>query len=215
MSTPNPSESFSGARRRILAVTLAAAAGVLLGAGRATAASRRGGAVPTVVLAEQEKADLFFMREEEKLARDVYKTLYARWRLPVFANIASSEQSHMDAMLNLLNAYRLPDPAAGKGVGEFTDQELQSLYDELVARGSGSAVDALKVGGFIEEVDIHDIQAAIDAAAQSRIDSTYLNLLNGSRNHLRAFAANIVARTGQPYAAQYLGQAEVDIVLAS
>ena len=81
---------------------------------------------------------MLFMREEEKLARDVYLTLYDAWGLTPFASIAVSEQSHMNAMLLLLK-YRLPDPAAGKPIGEFTDPDLQALYDTLIARGLGSA----------------------------------------------------------------------------
>ena len=57
---------------------------------------------------------MLFMREEEKLARDVYLTLYDAWRLAPFANISVSEQKHMNAMLLLLRKYGLPDPAAGK-----------------------------------------------------------------------------------------------------
>ena len=43
------------------------------------------------------------MREEEKLARDVYLTLYDIWGTPAFNNIASSEQTHMDAVLMLID----------------------------------------------------------------------------------------------------------------
>ncbi|MDP2030099.1 MAG: DUF2202 domain-containing protein [Thiobacillus sp.] len=59
------------------------------------------------------KTDLLFMREEEKLARDVYLTLYETWGLAVFSNIASSEQSHMDALLKLLRTYRCPTRRPG------------------------------------------------------------------------------------------------------
>jgi hypothetical protein len=68
----------------------------------------------TTSLTTEEKNDLLFMREEEKLARDVYLTLHDIWGTPVFANIATSEQQHMDAILKLLNTYKLPDPTVGK-----------------------------------------------------------------------------------------------------
>ncbi|MBT9538364.1 DUF2202 domain-containing protein [Thiobacillus sp.] len=164
-------------------------------------------------LSQVEKSDLLFMREEEKLARDVYLTLYETWGLAVFSNIASSEQSHMDAVLKLLRTYRLPDPAGGKAIGEFTNPDLQSLYDTLMEKGRLSALDALQVGGIIEETDMRDLAGAIDRSDNADIDATYENLLCGSRNHLRAFARNLESLTSQPYTALVITQDEVDTVL--
>jgi hypothetical protein len=162
-----------------------------------------------------EAADLTFMREEEKLARDTYLMLGDTWKLTVFSNIASSEQRHMDAILGLLQKYRLPDPAASTLIGEFNNPELQALYEALISKGMQSDIDALMVGGIIEETDMEDIQAAIERSQQADIDAVYENLLCGSRNHLRGFAANLEAFTGQPYTAQVLEQGAVDEILAS
>jgi len=169
----------------------------------------------TLALSEAEKTDLTFMREEEKLARDTYLTLYALWDLPVLSNIASAEQTHMDALLKLLKKYTLPDPAASTGTGEFTNTDLQTLYNTLIAKGELSSFDALKVGGIIEEKDMRDIKEAIVRSQKDDIDSVYENLLCGSRNHLRSFAKNIEAVTGAPYVAQILPQMEVDEILQS
>jgi hypothetical protein len=166
-------------------------------------------------LSQVEQTDLLFMREEEKVARDVYLKLYESWRLAVFSNIASAEQSHMDALLKLLRTYRLPDPAAGNAIGEFTNPALQSLYDSLMEKGQLSALDALQVGGIIEETDMRDLAGAIDRSDNVDIDTTYESLLCGSRNHLRAFAHNLESMTGQPYAALVLTQEEVDAILNS
>ena len=198
-------------RRAMLAMTGALAAVSLLPAGEAMAARRGSGT--TTTLTTQEKSDLIFMREEEKLARDVYLTLFEVWGTPVFANIATSEQQHMDAILGLLNTYKLPDPTVGKMVGEFANAELQALYDALIARGKQSALEALMVGGVIEETDIEDLVAAMETSRLSNIDKVYQNLLNGSYNHLRAFASNINSLTGQPYVAQVVSQEVVDSVL--
>lgn len=165
-------------------------------------------------LTAEETADLTFMREEEKLARDTYHTLYEKYGLQVFANIESSEQSHMDALLLKLESYGLPDPAAGNLIGEFTDHELQDLYDTLIAMGSRSDLDGVLVGGLIEETDMEDIKAAMDRTQNADILNTYDNLMCGSRNHLRAFAANYEAMTGRDYKAQVLEQTEVDEILA-
>jgi len=161
-----------------------------------------------------EAADMLFMREEEKLARDVYLTLYEAWELAPFSNISRSEQKHMNAMLRLLRKYDLPDPAAGNPIGEFTDPDLQTFHDTLVARGMRSAEEALKVGGLIEEVDMEDLQAAIERSTRTDIDAVYEKLMCGSRNHLRAFAHAFAALTATPYEAQLLDPAVVEAILA-
>ena len=166
----------------------------------------------TAALTDAEKTDLLLMREEEKLARDVYLLLLDRWNLRVFRNISWSEQRHMNAMLSLLDTYGLEDPAAAQ-VGVFNNPELKELYATLIESGQRSKLDALKVGALIEEVDIEDLEAAIARTTRPDIRRVYGNLLRGSRNHLRAFARNIEAITGQPYQAQWLPAAEVDEIL--
>jgi hypothetical protein len=116
-------------------------------------------ALPTASgdLSEAEVSALVYMREEEKLAHDVYMTLYATWGLPIFQNISVSEQAHTAAVKTLIERYGLQDPAQAT-VGAFTNPDLQALYNELVARGSQSLSEALKVGAAIEEIDILDLQ---------------------------------------------------------
>lgn len=184
-----------------------------IGAQVAVAAGRPGGGGATAPLSAAETADLRFMREEEKLARDVYLQLFDQWSTPQFANVASAEQNHMDAMLRLLTRYRVADPAAGMIIGEFTDPSLQALHDNLMALGNASELAALKVGGFIEEADMQDIVAAIDLSQHADIDQTYSRLLCGSRNHLRAYAAQVGLVSGTAYVAQILDQADVDAII--
>jgi hypothetical protein len=143
-----------------------------------------------VTLSGDEITGLLFMREEEKVARDSYITLGETWHLTIFANIAKSEQSHMDAIKKLLDKYGLEDPVI-PGIGEYTDHHLQDLYDALMFLGGQSAMDGLYVGAAIEETDIIDIQHEIDLADHGDIISTYQTLMCGSRNHLRAFVRQI------------------------
>lgn len=164
-------------------------------------------------LTVDEATVLVFMREEEKLARDLYLNFDELFGGTTFAQIASSEQRHMDAILRKLTKYQLPDPAAGNAIGEFSNDELQALYDDLLDEGTASEGAALTVGGFVEELDIVDNTEAGAAATQEDLKRVYEALTCGSRNHLRSFAGRIVTLTGQPYVAQVLTQAEVDAIL--
>lgn len=169
---------------------------------------------PTTVSPE-EAADLQFMREEEKLAHDVYVTLYEAWGLQVFDNISQSEEQHTEAVAYLLDRYLISDPATGNGVGEFNNDELQALYDQLVAQGSRSVADALKVGAAIEEIDILDLQERLGETDNASIERVYDSLLAGSENHLRAFVSNLKAQTGETYAPQYLSQTAYDAIVSA
>ena len=160
--------------------------------------------LPLGDLTDVERDGILYMREEEKLARDVYLHLYDVWKLRVFDNISVSEQTHMDAMLLLVERYQLPDPAGDKDQGAFENATLHQLHDDLVADGNASLIDALEVGALIEEVDIIDIQRDIDAVADNDdIVMVYENLMKGSRNHLRAFVRNLETQ-GIDYATLYL-----------
>ena len=188
----------------------------LLGVGQlAHAGKGPGGGVKQFVstgLSDEETATLTFMREEEKLARDVYRTLYELWANRVFTNISDSEQQHMDALADKLSFYRLPDPVVDDYTGAFTNTDLAGLYLTLTENGQVSLLDALKVGALIEELDIQDLQHAIDESSHADLDSVYESLMRGSRNHLRAFVGQI-ENLGIVYEAQLLEQAEVDEIV--
>ncbi len=165
-------------------------------------------------LSDAEIEGILYMREEEKLARDVYLTLYEVWGLPVFENIARSEASHMEAVRTLIDRYGLADPAAAE-VGVFTNPTLQGLYDQLVADGRTSLADALRVGAAIEEIDILDLQERLAQTDQADIELVYENLMKGSRNHLRAFASTLTRQTGETYQPQYLDPASYESIVNS
>ena len=150
---------------------------------------------------------LQFMREEEKLAHDVYVVMYQKWSQPLFNNIAQSEQTHMDQIKCFLDAYQLSDPLQADN-GKFTDPDLQSLYDNLVIRGQSSLSEALRVGAMIEEVDIGDLQDAIANSNIAEVKIMYGNLMAGSENHLRAFVSNLLS-LGESYTAQVLSETTV------
>ena len=173
--------------------------------------SRASSITETNELSDDEINSLLFMREEEKMARDVYLTQYETWNDSVFNNIADSEQAHMDAIVPLLDKYNLVDPVIDE-IGVFDSPELQELYDELDERGYTAHMEALHVGAYIEEVDMHDIQVAIDKIDHEDIISVYEELLKGSRNHLRSFVSKIEAE-GIVYESQFLSQEEVNAIV--
>ena len=143
-------------------------------------------AIPkAAALTKAESDALVFMREEEKLAYDVYTVLYAKWGLRQFSNISKAEATHTSAVKTLLDRYGIKDPMTTTKVGVFTNPDLQALYNKLIKQGSVSATEALKVGALIEEVDIADLQKR--ATTTPDIDLVFDNLEKGSRNHLRAF----------------------------
>ena len=172
-------------------------------------------ALPMEDLSDNEIAGLKFMREEEKLARDTYISMFEIWSLNVFYNISSSEQTHTDAVLELLERYSIADPVGDNVIGVFTDVTLQGLYDTLIAQGSASLIDALLVGAAIEEIDIIDIQVQLDDFVDNQdIGLVYDNLLKGSRNHLRSFVSNL-QKQGIIYQPQYLSQLMYDDIVNS
>lgn len=138
----------------------------------------------------EEAKTLAFMREEEKLARDVYRQLAEKWNLTVFRNIAEAEEQHFQTIGAVLAKYNLPDPAQ-KDAGVFSDASLTALYAELMTKGMASANDALEVGVMIEKADIADLEEAIQAAVKPTLKRLYTNLMNASFNHLEAFETNL------------------------
>lgn len=182
----------------------------------AVSQGRMAGKNSTSSVTVDEAATLQFMREEEKLARDVYLTMNQYWgsKTKVFANIAESEQQHTSTVEYLLDKYNVADPVLSEDIGVFTNDELQTLYDNLVARGARSFIDGLYVGALIEEVDMEDIVAAIEEADERAIILAYSNLLDGSKNHLRAFVS-VIEDQGLVYEAQVLSQEEVDLILSA
>jgi len=165
-------------------------------------------------LSAAEVADIQYMVEEEKLAHDVYVTLGGIWDTPVFFNISRAETTHMSAVGTLVDGYGLTDPVGDNPVGVFTNPELQSLYDDLIAKGSGSLIDALEVGALVEEVDIADLLKSIDETTAPDVAAVWQRLLSGSQSHLNAFTTQLT-NLGVSYEPAVLDAATYDQMLAA
>lgn len=171
--------------------------------------------MPLGSLSAEETAGLLLMREEEKLAHDVYASLYEAHGLNIFANIAESEQTHTAAVKLLLDRYSLGDPVTDDSVGVFSDTMLQGLYDTLSAQGQSSVLDALYVGAAVEELDIYDLSRLEGQIEDNEdIEYVYSNLKRGSCNHLRAFYRTITSYGGS-YTPEFISQSDFDAIVNS
>lgn len=169
--------------------------------------------LPKEDLSDYEIASLLHMREEEKLAHDVYVTLFEQWNAPVFERIAASEAQHASAVLHLLEKYELEDPAKEE-LGEFSDETLKALYDQLVAAGQASLIEAYKVGATIEDLDIYDLLDALEQVDNVDIKWIYQNLLKGSRNHMRSFYS-LLLLNDVTYVAQYISAEQLEAIIST
>lgn len=146
-----------------------------------------------VKLTEAQKDTLFFIYQEEKVARDTYITLSNYYDNSTFTNIQASEQEHIDQAQVLCETYGVDISAVDEDVvGVFELPVLQELYDTLVAQGQVSELSALMVGEYIEITDIDDLEHAEEGMPKDVV-RTYENLKNGSLNHLDAFRSAIDA----------------------
>lgn len=157
---------------------------------------------------------LSYMREEEKLARDLYRAMARTWQLPVFTNIAASEQGHMDLVLYVMQRYQIVDPVPGEVEGQFATPVFAQLYQAGVAFGSLSPLHALLVGAIVEDLDLADLYTVLPLSDNRDIDTVWQNLARGSRNHLRAYVPQL-ANLGFPYTGLFLDPTAIAAILAS
>lgn len=142
----------------------------------------------TTELTKDQKDMLFFIYQEEKLARDVYITLSKIYKDELtFAFIQMAEQKHVDSARELCNTYGVETSHSDEGlVGKFESLVLQTLYASCIEKGKRSLLDALEVGEFIEMTDIEDLEQA-SVGMPSEVVDVYENLKQRNLNHLHAF----------------------------
>lgn len=153
------------------------------------------------------------MREEEKLARDVYSNLAQKWGYFIFKKISAAESTHLHAANSLLVHYGSPDTVITEA-GVFKDKKMQDLYNDLVSKGTASIDQAFKAGALIEEMDINALQNALKEVSNENIKMVFENLSRGSRNHLRAFNRQIKA-LGLSYVPTYITSEQFNEIINS
>ena len=156
-----------------------------------TAFAARGSKKPAA-LTEEQKDTLFFIFQEEKVARDVYITLGKIYTdESTFAQIQISEQEHILSAQVLCERYGIDtssvDLSLGDDfVGQFELTSMQELYNSCIGLGEVSLLEALKVGKLIEVTDIEDLEHAAEGMPLDVVN-VYDNLKAGSLEHLDAF----------------------------
>ncbi|HPI97598.1 MAG TPA: DUF2202 domain-containing protein [Synergistales bacterium] len=168
--------------------------------------------LPMEELSEDEIQGILLIREEEKLARDVYRFLEETWNLKIFSNISRSEQTHMGEISRLIDKYGLQDPVKDDTPGVFSSPEVSRLYQELIERGKTSELEALKIGATVEELDIADIENILSKADNQDLRIVLLNLVKGSRNHLRSFTRQITKR-GSSFQPAYISDSMYEAII--
>lgn len=169
--------------------------------------------ITTSDLTDGELASLLKMKEEEKLARDVYSVLSQKWGSQVFSNISAAESNHLNAIVLLLTNYGSTESSIGEA-GIFADAAVQTLYSDLVAKASVSIQEAYKTGALIEEMDIKDLDKALATSTNENVTLVFENLLKGSRNHLRAFNLQLT-NLGIVYTPVYISQTDYNLIVTS
>lgn len=164
-------------------------------------------------LTSDETEDLIFLREEEKLARDVYIFSYNKYGSKVFGNIIESEVQHMSSVLKLLVKYNIEDPASNI-IGVFNNLELQEIYNSLIDLSNTSLLNAFIAGDKIEDLDILDLTINESRTTKSDLLSVYGSLKCGSKNHLRSFYSQTLLYNGT-YIPEYITQQEFDAIINS
>ena len=155
-------------------------------------AALAGLAFPTMVQASTDtatgltNAQLTEMREEERVARDLYTKLASSSGELIFTRIAASEQRHLEAVERLMTSQGMDPGAAGTTVGRYAVPDLQAAYDRWLAQGRASDEAAYKVGVELERQDIADLKG-LDVADGTTGARVVAALLNGSEHHLAAF----------------------------
>jgi hypothetical protein len=165
-------------------------------------------------LSEPEMEAILYLREVEKLARDVLLTFGEQQGAEVFRRVAQSEETHTAAIKALIDRYNLWDPSSVTWDGYYANEELLALYRQLVRQGESSRADALRVGATIQEISILDLREYLAESDDEDAQMVYQNLLRASRNHLRVFYA-LLLEQGETYNRTYLSENLFDTIVST
>jgi hypothetical protein len=167
-------------------------------------------ATKTVAVKPRDLQGMRFIWEEEKTARDLYRSFYNETNQSIFMNLERSEQNHMDQVKSIMDRYGVSTPVPDQGALE--NQTLIQIYADLLSRGNRSGEEALMAAATFEEISIMDLQEEIAATDNQDLIAVYQGLLAGSRKHLRSYSSALKDQ-GIAYTPQYLSKAEFDQII--
>jgi len=169
-------------------------------------------AMPKSDLTQELRNSLAYMGNEERLAYDIYNTLYDEHlkssgvEIKQFTNIANrSEIKHIETVQAVVKKYNLgvDNLDVNKTViednnlsansmksGVYDIEAIQTLYNTLYDLGVQSTENALKVGCMVEVTDIDDLDKYLELSKASNADDVteaFNFLRDGSYKHYWAF----------------------------
>lgn len=165
----------------------------------------------TADLTADEIEFVYAVREDEKVARDLYTAFFEKYSLKTFSNISRSEANHMRAVEILLEYYEIDFPAAGE-YGVFEDSARQAIYDSLLAKGN-TALEGFRVMAQLEEENIVSYRNVLSDITNPNIKIVIENLGKASENHFKAAIRQITA-LGGTYAPKLMNQEEYKAMIA-
>lgn len=141
-------------------------------------------AIPVGNPTAAEIAAIVNLWEDERFARDLYAHFAEIYRVPVFDNIARSEQTHLDQLQFLIDRYGLTVP---NGVRP----DLEDLYRVAVGRGAVGVTEALMVAAELEAAGIMELELLSAQTDNEDVSYVVTQLLRGSQGHLLAFQRQV------------------------
>lgn len=153
-------------------------------------------------LSAEETAALLFAREEAKMARDISLLLSERWGTQIFRNLYAAEQSNFEMLGCLTDKYRLHDPAFATP-GVFSNEILQSMYNNLAGQGLNSHSDALRVSALVQEFGLYDLTNRGKQADNADIRVVFGSIMLDTRNNLRDMST-VMNGAGISYVTSYI-----------
>lgn len=172
-------------------------------------AEETAGPTATSPLSAAQQQGMAFILEEERMAKDLYLEFYKTTRLPVFLDVAGSEEIHIASILTLMERRGLTGPAEAPGV--YADEALQEMYEDLLAGADGPEA-ALRAAAHVEEASVHDLSMEIEGTIEPDLISVYGGLMVGSQKHLRTFV-RALEELGGEYTPAILSQEEFDRIV--
>lgn len=156
---------------------------------------------------------LYAIREDEKLAHDLYKAFSAKYPTAApISKIATAEASHVACIEAMLDYYEIAYPTLSAN-GVFEDPTRQARYNELVNKSS-TLVEAFSTMARVEDETIFAYQSVQGQIINVNISLVVANMIKASSNHLRATVRQVIT-LGGTYTPSFLTTEEFDAIIGS